>query len=91
MDKFYSIIGHDLRNPFLTTKLISENLIGQCGKYNDTKTAMFLKDITCLAEEGLNLLDNLVSWTKSVIEGFDYQPSYFNLRRLCSDVESKLS
>ena len=51
---------------------------------------MFLKDITCLAEEGLNLLDNLVSWTKSVIEGFDYQPSYFNLRRLCSDVEKQL-
>ena len=90
MDKFYSIIGHDLRNPFITTKLISENLIGHVEKQNDTKTAMFLKDITCLAEEGLNLLDNLVSWTKSVIEGFDYQPSYFNLRRLCSDVEKQL-
>ncbi|WP_320052469.1 PAS domain S-box protein [uncultured Acetobacteroides sp.] len=90
MDKFYSIIGHDLKNPFITTKLISENLLLHVEKQNDTKSAKYLKDITYLAEEGLNLLDNLVSWTKSVIEGFDYQPSYFSLRRLCSDVEKQL-
>jgi PAS domain S-box-containing protein len=87
MDKFYSIIGHDLKNPFITTKLISESLLLHVEKQNDTKSAKYLKDITCLAEEGLNLLDNLVSWTKSVIEGFDYQPSYISLRRLCSEVE----
>jgi PAS domain S-box-containing protein len=87
MDKFYSIIGHDLKNPFITTKIISESLLLHVEKQNDTKSAKYLKDITCLAEEGLNLLDNLVSWTKSVIEGFDYQPSFFNLKRLCSDIE----
>lgn len=90
MDKFYSIIGHDLKNPFITTKLISESLLLHVEKQNDTKSAKYLKDITCLAEEGLNLLDNLVSWTKSVIEGFDFQPSYFSLQRLCSDVEKQL-
>lgn len=87
MDKFYSIIGHDLKNPFITTKLISESLLLHVEKQNDKKSAKYLKDITCLAEEGLNLLDNLVSWTKSVIEGFDYQPSYFSLKRLCIDIE----
>lgn len=87
MDKFYSIIGHDLKTTLITTKLISDNLLPHVEKQNDSKTAKYLKDITCLAENGLDLLDNLVSWTKSVIEGFDYQPTYFNLRRLCAEIE----
>jgi PAS domain S-box-containing protein len=87
MDKFYSIIGHDLKNPLITTKLISDSLLQHVERQNDTVSAKYLKDITCLAEDGLDLLDNMVSWTKSVIEGYDYQPSYFNLKRLCSDVE----
>jgi PAS domain S-box len=87
MDKFYSIIGHDLKNPLLTTKLISESLLQHVEQQNDTKSAKYLRDITFLAENGLDLLDNLVSWTKSVIEGFDYQPSHFSLRRLCADIE----
>lgn len=87
MDKFYSVIGHDLRNPLLTTKLISESLL----QHNETKDSAtlnkYLRYISSLAENSLDLIDNLISWTKSVIEGIEYKPTYFSLNQLSTDIE----
>lgn len=88
MDKFYSIIGHDIKNPFVTIRLISEGLLQHAESQNDEVGIKYLNYIHRLSEEGLELLDNLVSWTKSVIDGVEFQPSLFDLSPLCEDVKN---
>lgn len=67
-DKFFNIIAHDLRNPFIGIKAISE-LIEQ--KFKETKQEedeVFFKYIQLIinsSNSALSLINNLTQWAKS--------------------------
>lgn len=73
-DKFFSIIAHDLRNPFgvilSTTEFISNP------NYQFTKDELidFSKDINHTAKTIFNLLENLLTWARSQHGNVPYEP-----------------
>lgn len=64
-DKLFSIIGHDLKNPFNSIKGFSELIIENYDDFDEQKKIRFLKIIKGSAIKATNLLDNLLVWAQS--------------------------
>ncbi len=63
-DKFFSIIGHDLRNPFNTLLGMSELLKSNALKYPPEKVQYFAQQMHNSTKSAYNLLDNLLEWAR---------------------------
>ena len=64
-DKFFTIIAHDLKNPFNTVIGLSELLVERYDTYNEEKTKNFIQNIYKFSKNAYNLLENLLQWAKS--------------------------
>ena len=77
-DKLFSIVAHDLRSPISSLmnmlKLINTNEL-------DTEIqAQLLSDISCRVDDTYGLLDNLLYWAKSQMQGMAPSPVYFDIQ-----------
>ena len=77
-DKFFSIIAHDLRNPFNQllsfTELIYENIY----EYSFEELKEYIGLLNKSARNGFNLLENLLEWARSQSGKKEYNPQNFN-------------
>jgi len=84
-DKFFSIISHDLKNPFASLLSISELMVEN---FNDTDKddhrAGFRK-INQSVKHLLDLLENLLTWSRSQRGRIKYEPYKFNLSALIQE------
>jgi signal transduction histidine kinase/ligand-binding sensor domain-containing protein len=64
-DKLFSIISHDLRNPFNTLKGFIELIKLKYDGYSDREIKEMIDIISDSADNVYNLLDNLLSWSRS--------------------------
>ncbi|MBK8808887.1 MAG: PAS domain-containing sensor histidine kinase [Bacteroidales bacterium] len=64
-DKLFSVIGHDLRNPFNNIINMSELLLNRTHLINSDKAVPYLQHINIGAQTGYNLLENLLQWARS--------------------------
>ena len=64
-DKFFTIIAHDLKNPFNTVIGLSELLIERYETYNSEKIQEFIGQIHKFSNNAYNLLEDLLQWAKS--------------------------
>jgi signal transduction histidine kinase len=87
-DKFFSIIAHDLKNPFSDLTSLSELLKNNLNKYDFNKTKRFVKQIYKLSKKGYNLLENLLEWSRAQTGGIERKPEHINLRHLILNVLS---
>jgi signal transduction histidine kinase len=78
-DKFFSIIAHDLRNPFSTVIGFSDILIQNFRKYPDDKIEKFLGFIYTSSVHGNDLLSNLLMWSRSQSGTISFNPETQNL------------
>jgi PAS domain S-box-containing protein len=78
-DKFFSIISHDLRNPlgaiFNFSELILENT--EIGKFD--KVYMYTEVIQKTTKQTLDLLINLLEWSRLQSGKINYEPKNINL------------
>lgn len=63
-DKFLSIIGHDLKNPFNSLLGFSDLLMRNVEKYPLDKTKKFITTIYETSKNTYNLLENLLQWSR---------------------------
>ena len=63
-DKFFSIIAHDLRNPFIGIENFIE-IILRLGNYDVKDFENQLRTIYSTAQQGHELLENLLKWSRS--------------------------
>ncbi|RXQ95058.1 PAS domain-containing sensor histidine kinase [Ancylomarina salipaludis] len=86
-DKFFSIIAHDLKNPFGSLRALSEAL-----QLNDDLTKEeineFAEIIHASACQGYDLLENLLDWSRSQRGNIKCEPEEFDLIEL---VESNIN
>ncbi|GAK51534.1 response regulator receiver sensor signal transduction histidine kinase [Candidatus Moduliflexus flocculans] len=79
-DKFFSIIAHDLRSPFAgligLTELILDD-IDDVGKDDIRRYVIQLKEST---EKLLELLENLLTWSRLQRQAMEYFPQRMDLR-----------
>jgi PAS domain S-box-containing protein len=64
-DKFFSIISHDLRNPFNTILGFSNLLLDNYTKYDEATREKLLTGINLTARNTYSLLENLLTWARA--------------------------
>lgn len=89
-DKFFSIIAHDLKNPFNSIKGFTELLIENSGEYDEEKRLKFLRVIKDSTNKASILLNNLLIWASSQSGNLDYNPKKTVLVNDVLDVVSLL-
>ncbi len=78
-DKFYSIIAHDLRNPFHIIIGYSDLLGKQIESQKIEEAKAMAKYINDSAKNTYNLLENLLNWAKSQLHLIPFTPEKLNL------------
>lgn len=79
-NKLFSIISHDLRNPFSSIIGLSELLKHSTEDKDIEESQSLASMIHTTAESTLVLLDNLLSWTKSQTGQMNFTPATFDLK-----------
>lgn len=64
-NKFFSIIAHDLKNPFHTVMGYSQLLSKEYDKFSETERRKFASDINQSTTNIFRLLQNLLEWSRS--------------------------
>jgi PAS domain S-box-containing protein len=81
-DTFFSILAHDLKNPFSSLHSMSELVIRDYQKLEEEDKLRVLNNIHKSAELIYNLLENLLTWSNSQRGRIEYSPAKFNLTSL---------
>jgi len=81
-DKFFSIIAHDLRNPFTTLLGASELLLRNGHKYTIENIIKFSSLLNEGAKQGYALLENLLEWSRSQTGRISFNPCKIDLAEL---------
>lgn len=89
-DKFFSIIAHDLKNPFNSIAGFTDLMIENNEIYDATKRLKFLKIIKGSTAKVSSLLDNLLIWASSQSGNLKFNPKNINLAQQVSNVVSFL-
>lgn len=87
-DKLFSIISHDFRSPL--NSLQGALTILQMGLLSEQETKKIIGDLKFKLDLTLTLLDNLLNWAKSQMQGVEIHPQIFNVEEVVSDTVSLL-
>jgi ligand-binding sensor domain-containing protein len=90
-DKFFSIIAHDLKNPFQTIIGFSEMLNEEIESDHPSKIKEFSNLINTSATQTLRLLENLLEWANSQRGKISFDPGPVNLNELLIEEFNVLS
>ncbi len=81
-DKFLSIVSHDLRAPFNSILGFTEILLDETSEFNTEEKKEFLVFIKQAAEQQLNLLGNLLDWSRIETGRIRFEPKPTDLKML---------
>jgi len=85
-DKFFSIIAHDLKNPFITILGFSDLLITDYEELTDEERLYYIQEMKNSADKSHSLLQNLLQWSRSQTGRIHYNPHKLNLKEIaCSN------
>ncbi len=85
-DKFFTIIAHDLKNPFSSVIGVSDMLIHKYGSIDSDKQYEFIKQINKFSKNAFNLLENLLQWARSQTGSLKINFKRTNLYTLVAEV-----
>jgi PAS domain S-box-containing protein len=85
-DKFFSIIGHDLKNPFQAISNLSEILKNEFSELNDEEKIQFIEMIIEASQSAYQLLENLLTWSRSQTGRIDFTLEPIQLKLIVSNV-----
>lgn len=87
MNKLFSIISHDLKNPFRQLMSFSTILENKIQIYNPNEEIKeYLTNIKSTTEETFNLLNNLLEWSTVNRASIKYRPSKINLTKELKEI-----
>jgi len=84
-DKLFSIIAHDLKNPFNSIIGFSELLSENIHSYNTQKISDMVFQINSLAKDQYSLLENILEWANSQRGNTQFNPSNFLLENVINE------
>ncbi|MCG8579995.1 MAG: HAMP domain-containing histidine kinase [Bacteroidales bacterium] len=90
-DKLFSIIGHDLKSPFAAQTSIIELILTDYNQYSKEEVKDILKTIQHSAHQGLDLLGNLLDWSKQHNNLIKHQLTPVRLSTMVYDAQALLS
>ena len=78
-DKFFSIIAHDLKNPFTSLLSITDLLLEDFEHADEEDKRMGMKKVNDAIKEIYSLLENLLTWSRAQTGRIQFEPHPFNL------------
>ncbi|WP_462282082.1 PAS domain-containing sensor histidine kinase [Salinivirga cyanobacteriivorans] len=84
-DKFFSIIAHDLKNPFNTILGFTEELIKKHDELKSDDRKQILKTLNESARQNYSLLQNLLVWSRMQSNRMPFNPEQIVLSELIYD------
>lgn len=87
-DKFFSIIAHDLKNPFNSVLGFSELIIDQLKVKNYDAIDTYAKFIHQSTNSALDLLMNLMEWTRAHTGRMEFNPKSIELNGFINETEN---
>jgi two-component system, sensor histidine kinase and response regulator len=87
-DKFFSILAHDLKNPFNSILGISEILVTDFYEINDERKIKLLKAVNEATDKTYTLLLNLLDWASFQRDTLDFKPVIIHLNETGKQVVS---
>lgn len=81
-DKFFSIIAHDLKNPFNTLMGFSELLLENMDMYNLEQIREYIAIIFETSRTSYSLLENLLDWSRSQTGRIKMEPKEIDISSL---------
>jgi len=90
-DKFFKIIAHDMKNPFISLLGASELLYENAHKYDSDKITKLTKILNDSAKSGYDMLLNLLEWSRSQAGSMIFQLEKINLKELINKNLSNLT
>jgi signal transduction histidine kinase len=90
-DKFFSIISHDLKSPFNSIIGFSNLLIEQVKEKDYEGIEAYAKYIQDSSQRAMNLLLNLLEWSRSQTGRMEYNPEYVEIDGSINEVIELLS
>jgi two-component system sensor histidine kinase/response regulator len=85
-DKFFSIIAHDLKNPFNAIIGLTSMLIEDYDSFSRDEQKDFLSSIKSSAENTFRLLQNLLEWSQTQTGKIAMEPAQFNIFPLICEI-----
>jgi len=84
-DKFFSIISHDLKNPFSSLLSITELLVQNYSSSDEAEKISGIQKIQESVKQIYNLLENLLTWSRSQSGRIQFEPAQFNLSNVLQE------
>ncbi len=84
-DKFFSIIAHDLRNPFNSIMGLTDVLLLNIGETDSEMLKKSLENIKRSSQQAHELLENLLLWARSQTGTTDFNPEWCDLNALVEE------
>jgi signal transduction histidine kinase len=84
-DKFFSIIGHDLKGPLNSLTSFSGLLINHTDKLSIEEIQMLAKDFDKSLKNLSTLLNNLLEWSRSQTGNIEFKPETFDITSLLKE------
>ena len=85
-DRFFSVIAHDLRNPFNSILGFSELLRDTDQTFDAQKIKSIGSHLHSSAKKTLNLLENLLEWGRLQSNHISFDPISIILKNVCTEV-----
>lgn len=85
-DKMFSIIAHDLRNPFNIILSHSDLLSKDYNSFDDEERIEMIKSIKSASQQTYGLLQNLLTWTRSQLHNINYKYESINVKEQIREV-----
>jgi signal transduction histidine kinase/tetratricopeptide (TPR) repeat protein len=84
-DKFFSILAHDLKNPFQTVLGFSNMLSTDYHELSDEDKQKIVSQILNVSKSSYQLLENLLGWANTQTGRIEYSPQEYNLLSITND------
>ena len=81
-DKFFSIIAHDLKNPFNVLIGLSDIVISDPEVRHSGEFEQIIDGIFHTAKSGYSLLDNLLKWARTQTGDLEYKPELLDMNEI---------
>jgi PAS domain S-box-containing protein len=90
-DRFFSIIAHDLKNPFHSIMGFSDLLTRNYDNIEEEKKKEFISLIKESSSSAYSLLENLLNWARTQTNRIKYSPSSINVTGIIREVYQLLN
>lgn len=87
-DKFFSIIAHDLKNPFNSIMGLAQLLVHGYDRLSPEKVKYYHSNLYQISKNGYELLINLLEWSRSQMGTMQFKQAEINLYAMAEETFS---